>query len=204
MVQRAVLEGLMRDGAIRRSRDLAKKGVAAATVQRALADGWLEKVSRGTYRKAGANHEEGEHLAEVMARVSEGVVCLHSAAALHGLGDLEPRDVWIGIPHAAKPTALHNRGVRFVRWRRTEAFREGVSERRVCGIQVKVTGPARTVVDLLTLKGGSGWDVGLRCLGDYFRNGGSSAELRSSARAMGAADRLANTFDVAEAMAVGS
>ncbi len=190
----------MGDGAIRRSRDLIRVGVAGATIRRALADGWLERVSTGTYRKGGAPHEEGEQLAEAIARTPDGVVCLHSAAALHGLGDVEPESVWIAIPHSARRPALDWPAVRWVRWRRDASFTEGVSERRVCGVTVRTTDPARTVVDMLDVRMVKDPAHGLRCLSDYLSRGGSHAELRSAARSLNASARVRAKLELAAAM----
>ena len=199
MVQLTALETIMGDGSIHRSRDLVEAGVAATTIQRALASGMLERVSRGTYRRSGAAHEEGEQLAEAAIRVPSGVICLHSAAALHGLGDTEPRSVWLAIPHSYNPQKLGWPSVRWVRWRRSASFRVGVDDRTICGVRVRVTDPARTVIDMLDPRGAADRASGLACLRDYFAVGGSPAALRAIARALGAADRLASTLDVAEA-----
>ncbi len=201
MGQRSVLEALMGGGDIRRSRDLICEGVAAATIQRALAAGWLEQVSRGTYRRKGAAVEDGQEFAEVLARVPTGVICLHSAAALHALGEAAPRLVWVAVPHKTKPPALDWPKVRWVRWRREAAFRAGVTERSVCGVRVNVTSPARTVVDMLDVRGAADRAAGLQALRDYLARGGSPPELRGLAHTLGSASRLARTLDLAEALA---
>ena len=192
----------MGGGDIRRSRDLIREGVAAAPIQRALAAGWLEQVSRGTYRRRGAGFEDGQELAEVLARVPAGVICLDSAAALHALGEAEPRSIWVAVPHKSKPPTLDWPKVRWVRWRREAAFRAGVTERSVCGVRLRVTGPARTVVDMLDARGTVDRAAGLQALRDYLAAGGSPPELRGVAHMLGSAGRLARTLDLAEALAV--
>ena len=189
----------MGDGSIRRSRDLVREGVAATTIQRALASGWLERVSKGTYRRSGASYEEGEQLAEAIARAPGGVVCLHSAAALHGLGCLEPRSVWVAIPHSCKAPRIATPNVRWVRWRRDASFKVGVAERTVCGVAVRFTDPARTVVDLIDLRNQVDRHVGLACLRDYVAAGGSRAALRDTARKAGAASGVFTMLAIAEA-----
>ena len=201
MSQRRVLEVLMGGGAIRRSKELIREGVAGATIRRALADGWLEKVSHGTYRQAGSDHEGGEQLAEALARTPRGVVCLHSAAALHGLGDTEPGAVWIAIPHAARRPSIDWPKVRWVRWRREASFTSGVSERRVCGVTVRATDPARTVIDMLDSRLVKDRTHGLRCLADYLATGGSGAELRMAAREQSVSAGVRAALDVALTMA---
>lgn len=198
MEQRSVLEALMRGGEICRSRDLVREGVATATIQRALAAGWLEKVSRGTYRRKGAAFEDGEALAELAARAPGGVVCLHSAAAWHALGEAHPHLIWMAVPHARRPPAVEWPRVRWVRWRREAAFRAGIIDRSICGVRVRITGPARTVIDMLDPRCPTNRDDGLRVLRDYLREGGSRAELKAMARSMAAGASVISAVDMAE------
>lgn len=191
----------MRGGEICRSRDLVREGVATATIQRALAAGWLEKVSRGTYRRKGAAFEDGEALAELAVRAPAGVVCLHSAAAWHGLGEAQPHLVWMAVPHALKPPAVEWPRVRWVRWRRTAAFDAGIVERIICGVKVRVTSPARTVIDMLDPRGPAPRDDGLKVLRDYLGEGGSRAELRAMAWSMAVGKSVLKTVDMAEVLA---
>lgn len=185
------LRELMAGGAVWRMRDLTRQGVAAATVRRALAAGLVEQVSRGTYRENGAPLVPGAHLAEAIARVPRGVVCLHSAAALHGLGDVVPPRVWIGVPNAYKPPAIEWPPVRYVRWRRAAAFSVGISERTTCGVRVRMTDPARTVVDLLLMREAAGEERGLECFRDFLAQGGAPADLARVADGLGVGSRLA-------------
>ncbi len=191
----------MRGGEICRSRDLVREGVATATIQRALAAGWLEKISRGTYRRKGAAYEDGEALAELAARATAGVVCLHSAAALHGLGEMEPHLIWMAVPHSSRPPAVEWPRVRWVRWRREAAFHAGIVDRIVCGVRVRVTCPARTVVDMLEPRGPAESAEGLRVLRDYLAEGGSRVELRSMARMMAASAIVLKAVEIAEVLA---
>jgi predicted transcriptional regulator of viral defense system len=200
MEQRSVLEALMGGGAICRSRDLVQAGVATATIQRALNVGWLEKVSRGTYRR-GAAYEQGGELAEVMARVPAGVICLHSAAALHSLGDAVPHRIWVAVRHDRKPPLVDWPHVRWVRWRRTSAFQAGVTEQMICSVKVRLTGPARTVVDMLDTRLNADRDLGLSILRDYLAQGRPIAELRQIAHEMSRTRQMSRLLATAEILA---
>ncbi len=54
MSQLETLLACLSGGGILRMTELLRAGVTAASVQRALATGLVERVSRGTYRQAGA------------------------------------------------------------------------------------------------------------------------------------------------------
>lgn len=165
-------------------------GVTATTVRRAVAAGIVEQMSRGTYRIAGAPHEEAMHLAEALVRIPRGIICLHSAAQVHGLGDHAPARVWVALPNRLHPPRLDWPPIRFVLWRGDAAFQVGVEEREICGVAVRITAPSRTVVDMLRMRSTVGEETALRCLRDYFGMGHSAAALVACATALGVGDRL--------------
>jgi predicted transcriptional regulator of viral defense system len=179
------LRELLMDGSVWRMRDLVARGITASTVRREVDAGTVEAVSRGTYRRAGAPHVAGGTIAEALARMPRGVACLFSAAELHGLGDVSTAKVWIAIPNHCKPPRLAWPPVRPVRWRGTLPFEVGVEERTICGVRVRVTDPARTVVDMLRMRSTVGEDRALECLREYADGGGSLPTLRDLAERFG-------------------
>jgi predicted transcriptional regulator of viral defense system len=182
---------LLADGAVWRMRDLVDRGITAATVRRAVASGVVHAVSRGVYRLADAPAVPHAHLAEALLRIPRGLVCLHSAAVLHSLGDVAPARTWIAIPYGAKAPRLEWPPVRIVRWRSDAPFTVGVEERTVCGVAVRATGAARTVVDMLRMSATVGEDRALGCLRDFVAGGGAPGELGPVADAFGVGKRLA-------------
>lgn len=179
--QQRRLETLVADGSVWRLKDLARHGITAVTVARALARGALERVSRGTYRRHGVQYVFGSELAEIIARAPRGIACLFSAAAFHRLGTVEPPESWLALPHATRPPRIEWPPVRWVFWRPELAFRIGITERLICGVTVRLTDPVRTVVDMLRTSRTVGEDRALEVLRDYLAGGGSMPALQTMA-----------------------
>jgi predicted transcriptional regulator of viral defense system len=96
-------------------------------------------------------------------------MCLLTALSIHGIGTQLPHAVWIGIDRKArKPSApdLHLRVVRFS----GPTLRYGIESREVLGVTVRVTSPARTVVDCFRYRWKVGIDVALEALADVVRS----------------------------------
>ena len=201
MTQLERLRDLLTEGEIWRMGALVDAGVAAATVRRAVTAGHIEQVSRGVYRRLGAPHVAGTHLAEALVRVPRGLICLHSAAQAHGLDDESAARIWVALPHGCHPPRVEWPPMRFVSWRDPAAFEVGVEEKVVSGVPVRTTGPARTVVDMLRMSSTVGEDRALECLRDYLDGHGPVGELQAIAADLGVGRRLAPVFRVASALA---
>lgn len=184
------LEMLLADGSVWRMRDLQARGIGSTTVRRAVNDGWVEALSRGTYRKPDAPEEHGSAFSEVCARVPHGIICLLSAAEFHGLTDETPEEVWLAIGNDRHPARLTWPPVRTVRWRQPAAFEVGVEVTTIQGVEVRITNPARTVVDMLRMMSTVGDDRAMECLRDYSMRGGSVGEVRVIADRIGVGNRL--------------
>jgi predicted transcriptional regulator of viral defense system len=188
--QRERLEALLADGTMWRMRDLESLGITGAAVRRAVKAGAIAEVSRGVYRKLGAEHVHGEYLAQLCARVSNAVVCLFSAAEFHGLGNVSPRSIWIAIPNTQTPPKTDWPPYRVVRWRSHAALATGVETHRICGIDVRITNASRTVVDMLRMSSTVGEDRALDCLSAYPRDPQSLAELVAIASELNVSRKL--------------
>jgi len=103
-------------------------------------------VARGLYRLSDAEPTEHYTIAAVCARIPHAIVCLLTALRLHELGTQLARDVWIAIPHKAHAPRIREFPVKVVRFSGA-SLRYGVEIMRLEGISVRITNPARTVVD---------------------------------------------------------
>jgi predicted transcriptional regulator of viral defense system len=177
MTQLKRLERLLADGRIWRMSDLVGVGIAATTVQRAVAAGVIERISRGTYRSCHVSSPDNAHLAEAVARVPSGIVCLFSAAQLHGLGDETTPAVWLGIRNNHRRSQLRWPPVEWVQWRGEASFEEGIEVQCISGITVRVTNPARTVIDMLRMPGAVNEGQAFACVRDYFESGRPIGDL---------------------------
>jgi predicted transcriptional regulator of viral defense system len=131
--------------------------------------GEAHRVARGLYRVADAAATEHETLATVSARVPGGIVCLLTALQFHGIGTQAPRYVWIAIDRKARLPRLGKLPVRIVRFS-GPMLRYGVETRTLQGVTVRITSPARTVVDCFRYRRKLGLDVALEALQDALRS----------------------------------
>ena len=65
---------------------------------------------------------------------------------MHEIGTQLPRQVWIAIPHKARPPTLEDASVRLVRFSGA-AWTYGVQETKFEDVPARITSPARTIVD---------------------------------------------------------
>ncbi len=129
-----------------RARDAATLGFGSTDLRRLMEEGSIERVARGLYRFTDAEPTEHYTIAAVCTRVSGAIVCLLSALSVHELGTQLPREVWIAIPHKARAPKIPEFPIRIVRFTGA-TLRYGVEQIILEGIPVRITNPARTVVD---------------------------------------------------------
>lgn len=156
-------------GSFFRPRDLAPLGLASRDLRRLVDDGSVEKVAGGVYRLTAAPLDELETIALVGAAIPLGIVCLVSALRVHDIGTQSPAEVWVALDRKArKPVRLPTR-VRFVRFS-GPMLTYGVTTRAMLGVPVRITSPARTVVDCFRYRNKLGLDVALEALRDVVRS----------------------------------
>ena len=148
-----------------RPRDAAATGIDSRTLRRLVDNGAVERVARGLYRVADAEPTEHYTLAAVCARVPDAIVCLLSALSVHELTTQLSWQEWIAIPHKARTPRLRGLPVRVVRFSGA-ALRYGVVDTTFEGVPVRITNPARTVVDCFRYRRLVGKDVAIEALRD--------------------------------------
>jgi predicted transcriptional regulator of viral defense system len=128
-----------------------------------LRRGEVQRVSRGLYRLRDAPLTELETLATVSKLIPGAIVCLLTALHVHGIGTQAPRDVWIALDRKARKPRASDLPVRVVRFS-GPMLRYGIESREVLGVPVRLTSPARTVVDCFRYRKKIGLDVALEAL----------------------------------------
>jgi predicted transcriptional regulator of viral defense system len=178
----AALLRMARRGPVR-ARDLQKAGIPRAYLRRLRERGLLEQVDRGVYRAPDASVTELHSLATVSARVPHATIALLSALQVHELGSEVPHAVWVLIDrHARVPQLAHPR-LEIV-WASGKAREHGVERRRIEGVDVRITTPAKTVADCFRYRRHVGLEVALAALRDYLRkHRGGVGALVEAARA---------------------
>ena len=148
-----------------RARDAAELGVDSRALRRLVDNGTVERLGRGLYHLAEAEPTEHYTLAAVCARVPGAIVCLLSALSVHELTTQIAWQEWIAIPHKARTPRLPGLPVRVVRFSGA-ALRYGVVNTTFEGVPVRITSPARTVVDCFRFRRLVGKDVAIEALRD--------------------------------------
>ena len=123
-----------------RIRDVQEQGIHPEYVRRLLANGELERVSRGIYMLSGTEIDEYQSYAEVCKRVPGGVICLLSALKFHDIGTQNPHEVWLAIDRKARKPVFEYPPVRIVRFSGS-ALSEGIVIKNVGGVEIKVFNP---------------------------------------------------------------
>jgi predicted transcriptional regulator of viral defense system len=143
-------------------------GVHPEYVRRLTRLGQLTRVGRGLYALPTLEPTEHHTLAEVAKRVPKAVFCLLTALRFHGLGTQNPREVWLAVDRRAGIPRVDFTPVRTVRLS-GDALTAGIDVHDIEGVKVRVTSPARTVVDCFKFRNRIGIDVAVEALKDYRR-----------------------------------
>lgn len=145
---------------------LADQGVTREHFSRLVKKGLLERIHRGLFRLATDSLTEHHDLAIAATAVPDGVVCLLSALAFHEIGTQSPSRVWMFIPQRAATPRLASNFLMVVRGG-DPVLRIGVATHIVEGTTVRVTTPARTVVDCFRFRNRLGIGIAVEALRYY-------------------------------------
>lgn len=143
-------------------------GMHPEQVRRLTRQGRLTRLGRGLYAPASMVPTEHHTLAEVAKRVPKGIVCLLTALRFHSIGTQNARDVWLAVDRRAAIPKIDFTPVRIVRISGA-ALTAGIDEHDIEGVTVRVTSPARTVVDCFKFRNKIGIDVAVEALREYRR-----------------------------------
>jgi len=159
---------ILKKAGIARSRDLEKMGISRTQIRRLRDKGMIEQVGRGVYRSPQAAVTEQNDLVEAARFVPAGVVCLLSALRFHKLTTQNPSEIWLAIDRKGWRPRIEHPPVRFI-YLSGASFREGVEEREISGVPVRIFNAAKTVADCFKFRNKVGIDVCIEALREYRR-----------------------------------
>jgi predicted transcriptional regulator of viral defense system len=168
VTQRSRALDLLRGRGMLRLRDFIAEKIEPETVARLVRNGQVIRPARGLYQLPDAPVDAAHSLAEAALLVPKGIVCLISALQFHGLTLQMPSAVWMAIERTAwKPNISYPplRFVRFSGW----AMTEGVERYPIESGKVRITNPARTIVDCFRYRNKVGIDVAMEGLRQAIR-----------------------------------
>jgi predicted transcriptional regulator of viral defense system len=158
----------VRRGKLFRPSEAVREGVHPEAIRRLVRSGQIVRLGRGLYAEASLEATEHHTLAEVAKRVPKGIICLLTALRFHGLGTQNPREVWLAVDRGAGIPKIDFTSVR-IRRMSGAALSSGIDEHDIEGVTVRITSPARTVVDCFKFRNKIGVDVAVESLRDYRR-----------------------------------
>jgi predicted transcriptional regulator of viral defense system len=153
--QRDRAKQILREQGLVRLRELVSAGITATTVSRMEKAGELVRLGRGLYQLPDAPASAHHDLAIVAKAVPTGVICLVSALAFHELTDVIPSRVWIAIGPKDRKPSLTYPALQVVRFC-PEHLQSGIERHVIDGVNVAITTPARTIVDLFRYRQSQG------------------------------------------------
>lgn len=164
---RAHLVGkLQRQGSLSR-RDLDAEGVHPRWLRRLQDEGVIERVRAGVYRPAKAPETTTQTLFEACAAIPEGVVCMTTALAYHGLTTVNPPLIDMALPRDSWRPVVAYPPVRFYEFRDMITGLERIRGGR--GLELRIFGEERSICDAFRLRHEIGKDVALEALQRYLR-----------------------------------
>jgi len=144
--------------------------VSFRDLQRLVLAGDVEKLGKGLYRLNAIEATELETIAMVCSAIPNAIICLMTALSIHEIGTQSPPFVWVALDRKARKPVRPPAMVRFVRFS-GQMLHYGVETRMVQGVAVRITSPARTVVDCFRYRNKMGMiDVAIEALRDVFRS----------------------------------
>lgn len=182
MTEKEKLQSLISTGNIYSSTELTAAGISRMAIRRFMDSGDMLQYTRGIYMSPNALGENGLDLA-VLSKLRKGVVCLLSAASYHEVGDVNPTAIWYAVDRekVKNPSLASFQAAQTIFWS-GDMLERGVDKHRLFGQDVRITSPARTVVDLFRFRNKIGEETALRTFGDFLKTGGDMAEVWSIAQ----------------------
>lgn len=133
--------------------------------------GKLERVQPGVYRQIGHPGFDQDWLIEIMLRVPQGVLCLTSALAFHGLGTFVPSETHIAIPRDAHRPAFKTASVQLHRFSSAQ-YAHGIETHPAGPYELRVYSKEKTLADLLRTRHVYGLPLFLEALKSYLSGKG--------------------------------
>lgn len=166
--QADIVIGTLRQRGIARLSELMAAGASGMAVARLADEGAIQRLGRGLYQLPDAGNDANQTLAEAAKHAQGAVVCLISALAFHELTDTMPSKVWLAIGQKAWKPRFTYPAAAFVRFS-SERLTKNVTTHRLAGVDVRVTDPARTIVDLFHYRKRTGLRIAIEGLKEGLR-----------------------------------
>ncbi len=164
-----LLRALRSHGGWLRQREALSLGVHPRWLSRLVAEGAIERVSKGLYRLPSDVSTSDDGFLAASRAVPGGVICLLSALAYYELTTSNPSELYLAIPRAAWAPKVEYPPIRFFRFSpRMMSF--GVARVRVPRGSFSIFEREKTICDSMRHRAVVGQDVVIEALRNYLRS----------------------------------
>lgn len=160
---------------IAQSKELEAFGVSRVRLRQMVQMGLLERPQRGLYMAPDFDMDENFSLAEVAVRCPKAIMCLLTALRFHGLTTENPSVVYVMLPLGSQRPRISSPRLD-VSWSNPKMLAAGIEEHRMDGVLVKISNPAKTVVDCFKYRSKIGIPVAIEALHDAWKRKKASAD----------------------------
>ncbi len=158
-----------------------ERGLSDRRLRGLVADGALERLGHGLYRKADAPPADLDRI-EIALRAPKATLCLTSALSLHDLTDVIPSELDVALPRSRRPPKVSAP----VRWHRfhEDTFLVGRNTVEVDeGLSLGIYSAERSVIDAFRLRHREGEELAVEALRRWLkRPRATPADLLAMAR----------------------
>ena len=168
ITENIILQMARKTGVVR-AREIREAGLHSEYLRRLCKSGQLIRTGRGLYVLADGDFTEHHSLAEACKRVPHGIICLLSALSYHEIGTQTPHEVWMAIDRAMRKPKVDYPSIRVFRFS-GQSLKEGIEEKKIEGVSVRVYNPAKTVADCFKYRNKVGIDVAIEALKECWRS----------------------------------
>jgi predicted transcriptional regulator of viral defense system len=149
-------------GTLRTSQAIAE-GIHPRSLYSLRAKGRIAPLSRGLYRLVDLPDLGNPDLAVVGSRIPTAVICLVSALSFHEITTQVPHAIDIALPRGTKMPRLEFPPLRVFRFHHG-IFKNGMENRNLDGIPIRIYSPARTIADCFKFRNRIGIDIAVEAL----------------------------------------
>lgn len=166
-------EVFLNHGGVLRYAEALKAGITDYRLRAMVAEGVIERISRGLYRLADMPPVGDPDLVVAARRIPQGVVCLISALSFHDITTQVPHEVMIALNRSTqrRQPVIEHPPIR-VFWFSEESYSAGIETHFVDATNVRVYAAEKTIADCFKFRNKIGLDVAIEGLKlQHERNG---------------------------------
>jgi predicted transcriptional regulator of viral defense system len=167
-IEKTILQMACKTGVVR-ARKIREIGLHPKYLRKLCKSGQLIRTGRGLCSLADGGFTKHHSLVEACKRVPHGIICLLSALNYHEIGTQNPHQIWMAIDRAMRKPKVDYPPIRIFRFS-GPSLKEGIEEKKIEGVLVRVYNPAKTVADCFKYRNKVGIDVAIESLKECWRS----------------------------------